>query len=787
VFRNRFNFKQTIAMTTLPAPASIRFSDLLRFRFWVYLTKAIWLFFPAVIFLVAVYASFWKLTQGKDLMVITLENRDVFLYFLLAQIFWSYVTWYSSRLVAKAKEFEQPCDDDIWTTLRVQGPRLLAFTSFTIIILAFLQLSSLNKLPHFPGWLCSWLLVLSLPFYFFVYNRWDRFTNKIITQPEKRKFLKKWQLIAWMIIAAGMAGVIIFKSFAGLIVLLLVFQQVLVLLLVIRRKLIDSKGESFYQQKDESRGFDKDSNIRKKSSGILLDKEDRGYFKFFIVIGLLVGTVYAFTVFCVRFSVMIGSFPFVFIAFGFLLLLGNTVAFFSVLKHFNFHIILVGVAFIIGHFLEPHYVQLTDKKDKSISFHQRQNLKEYFIHWINDPERKKQLEDSSIQSYPVFLALADGGASRSGYWVASVLSKLEDSSRGNFSQHLFCLSGASGGSAGNAAFFSLLRSKDQLLNKDTTGQPYYHAATEYLQADFLTFTLARMLGPDVMRHILPLRRIDDRAAALAHALETASGKRSFLYDSLAVPFSQIITQKNQAGYHLPVLCINTTRMQDASPAVISNIDLSDNAFNKRVDVLNLLNEEKDMKLSSAVVLGASFPYVSPAGRIDTKVVLVDSAGKERTVTEPQYFVDGGYFDNSGAGVVNEMLIVLRRLLSNDPLLNKYAAKLHFFILHISNDPVGNHLLPKVNPFINDLATPLKTLVGSFGSQTALNDHRLENYMKDWYGNDSHYININLYRPHETIDYSMNWVISGYLLNAMQQRLQNHEKISTVLRLVGNSQ
>ena len=336
---------------------------------------------------------------------------------------------------------------------------------------------------------------------------------------------------------------------------------------------------------------------------------------------------------------------------------------------------------------------------------------------------------------------------------------------------------------GNAAFFSLLRSKEALLKKDTGDAPFYNAATSYLKSDFLTFTLARMLGPDVFRHIVPLRNTDDRAAALAHALETASGSNSFLYDSLGIGFSQIITQKNKPDYNLPILCINATRMQDGSPSVITTIDIGDSAFNKRVDVLTLLNEEQDLKLSSAVVLGASFPYISPAGRFNTKVTMRKKEGGERVVTEPHYFVDGGYFDNSGAGVVNEMIIQLQALLKKDTLLNKKAAKLKFYVLHVSNGGIGDPLLKKVNPLINDLAAPLKTLIGGFSSQTSVNDRRLYNYMKSQYGNTGHYIGINLYRRYEPVDYSMNWVISDYLLKAMDDRLRQHETISTVMQLL----
>ena len=57
-------------------------------------------------------------------------------------------------------------------------------------------------------------------------------------------------------------------------------------------------------------------------------------------------------------------------------------------------------------------------------------------------------------------------------------------------------------------------------------------------------------------------------------------------------------------------------MQDGRPGVISNIKIESSAFGKRIDVLGLLKKDTDMRLSTAVIMGARFPYLSPAGRID---------------------------------------------------------------------------------------------------------------------------------------------------------------------------
>ena len=287
---------------------------------------------------------------------------------------------------------------------------------------------------------------------------------------------------------------------------------------------------------------------------------------------------------------------------------------------------------------------------------------------------------------------------------------------------------------------------------------------DYLETDFLTFTIARMLGPDVFRYVLPLWFIDDRAAALAAVMETGSGPDSKLYNTMSTAFSEIITQKN-IPYNLPVICINTTRMQDGIPAVISNISINDSRFNKRVDLLSLLGEKRDIKMSQSVVLGASFPYLSPAGRIN------DTTENK----ESNYFVDGGYFDNSGSGVVSEMI----NILVQDSLYKKYAGKLKFYVLHATNSPQGDAFLNTVNPLVNDLAAPVKTLVGAYGTQTIVNDRRLWNQLRVMYADRDHYIKLNLYDPKIKISYPMDWVISDTALITIRQRLYTNTEIQTL--------
>jgi predicted acylesterase/phospholipase RssA len=751
---------------------SISYKDLFVGDFWRYFVRAAWLFFPAILFLIFAYLCFWQLSQGKDVMIITLENRKVFGLFLLALIFWVVTTWYTTRMVAKAKELQDSDKHPMWQTLRVQGPRILAFTCITIVILAFFQLPYPDT-PKLSAKVCYLLFFLSFSWYFIVYQICNKVLDKQDTQKNQLSYWHKIRFINYAVLVAFTLVIIFTQWIWGLIILLLFYQIGFVIFVLTRRNIIDAKGHYSSLQIGNYEFSNKKIPILKKLISLVNDNEDKRYFQAFTCIGIVATAVYSAAVASVQFSTWMGTFPFVFLAFGVLLAIGNIITIISIVVRFNFHLLFLTLSFIVGYFVEPHYTRLV-KNETNNSFNDRQTLKEYFYQWVNDPARQKLLLDSTVKKVPLFFVLANGGASRSGYWTASVLSKLQDETNGAFSNHLFCLSGASGGSVGNATFFSALRSNQSLLKTIPDANRYWQASSKYLKSDFLTYTLARTLGPDVFRNLITLYNVNDRASALSLSIEKAAGKNNFLYDSLGVTFATIMAKKNTA-YNLPVLCINTTRMQDGSPGVISNIKISDSVFNGRVDVLSLLNKNEDMKLSTGVVLGASFPYLSPAGRIDYKKC-------DTCATEPSYFVDGGYFDNSGAGVVFEMIINLQKIIAADTTI-KNKSKLEFNVIHITNDALDDIPLKAVNPLMNDLAAPFKTLLGAYDRQTSVNDLRLKNHINTFYRDNLHYTKLSLYKKNDSMSYTMNWVISKYVLDAIDQRLQTDEELATLIKVV----
>ena len=736
------------------------FSNLL--TYFRVLLKAIWLFFPSILFLLLALFAFWMLTQGKDLMQLTLEQSEVFYTFIIGTVFWVYITWFTSRIIGKivysSLSRKPRLEERFWGRFLIQMPRFLSFSCLTVIILGFIKL---RYDPENDYDLYFLGVMLLSPFYYFgIYNFWvnrAQPVDKITMIGKKKRYLNTYCIIISALLLIALIIIVFYQSYWFLVGLLMAFQIGLVMLLVFRRKYIYVK----FPDKDPEQY--EDDNLVDTVRKFAFDKEDKIYTWAFLIVLSIGLYFYLNTILSVRFSDYIGSLSFVLFAFGILLILGNGVAFLSVFFRINLHIFVFALAFIMGLIFEPHGTRL-EKKENSNEFSDRQSLHEYFENWVS--ERKPELDNQNIKEYPVYFVLSDGGASRAGYWVASVLAKLNEETSGKFNKHLFCLSGASGGSVGNAAYFNLLRAKQT----DTTINNDVNAVQDYLGNDFLTFTLARMLGPDVFRHLFPLKSVDNRAAALARVLEEGPDPNSLLYDSMATQFSAIITQKGKP-YSLPILCINTTRMQDGFPTVISNIDISDYRFNHRLDFLDLLPADKDIKLSTAVVLGASFPYVSPAGR-------VDSAG-----IKPNYFVDGAYFDNSGSGVVSEMV----NMILHDSIYLRYKQKLKINILHIINSPDEGIELKKVNPLTNDLAAPVTTLLGAYGTQTMVNDNRLLNTMKYEFPNDKLYTKINLYDEGPKLNYSMNWVISKKLLHGMNECLKINIELKKLIIKINSTE
>ena len=705
------------------------------------------IFMPGIIVIVGMGVLMSGFIQGRDVIMITLESKWRGFFFMTGLIFWSTVTWYSSRLIAYNQE-------DLFKEFPeglYQAPRILGYACFTVVLLALLSLPPLQ-------WERSGLM-LGIIWQVLTYIVASRLFENIRDQYSERVLINLRNgimlTIGFLFIIASIRNELISYLFT------LPFVQIgLLFLVMVRRKIRNAELDKREKTALAPEMIGRSARWLRYILSNLPDNRTVAYndrilqgeiaiFKVFNVVAIISLSIWILAIFNLSVARLISTLPIVLLALGVLLGIGNLISLISLKTGTNLHIVFIAATIAIGSMFEPHNVRRTWPADASIgnNYINRPDLKTWFRSWT--AERMAEIKGKSIDEYPVFLLLADGGASRSAYWAAGVWSSLEEKTQGKFSKHLICLSGTSGGSLGNVTFYT------SLTNTLKKGQQKHirEACRNYLSQDFLSHTMARLMGPDLLKPLFPLDIIYDRAAALENSLEEVPGHAA-IAGKMSEPFSRFFPAGSGSK---PILFINTTRMQDGRPAVVSNIRINDSVFGKRIDVLAKIPSYDDIRLSTAVVLGARFPYISPAGRL-----------------EENYFVDGGYFDNSGAGVVHETLIELKGIIDDslrkDP--KHWLGKLRFHVLHATNAPQEEPQVTKVHPIVNDLFAPVKTLLGAYSSQTDVNNLRLSKFLNSMHNGETRYIRFNLYRNGEADNFPMNWVISRENLRRIDDRIDH---------------
>ena len=237
--------------------------------------------------------------------------------------------------------------------------------------------------------------------------------------------------------------------------------------------------------------------------------------------------------------------------------------------------------------------------------------------------------------YPVFFVTSDGGGVRAAVWTTEVLGALADDEP-RFSRQVYLLSGVSGGSVGVATYAAQVADTVDVLRRGG----FRATARTMLAQDFVAAPTAMMLTHDpyesVFCHRLKLRfacsqPANDRVIALESLLEGAwvlgVGSHRFEQDLQAL-------WRGTGSVQVPALILNATHAGNGQARIVSS--LRDAAFGPDQDVLAALPKGQTLRLSTAVMLSARFPVISPTAELQ----LADNRA--------EFLVDGGYFDNSGS-------------------------------------------------------------------------------------------------------------------------------------------
>lgn len=352
---------------------------------------------------------------------------------------------------------------------------------------------------------------------------------------------------------------------------------------------------------------------------------------------------------------------------------------------------LVGAA-VFSRWNDNHFVRLlADAPGQRIA--QRPPLAQAFRDWFAGA----QARCAGCPRVPVYLVAAEGGGIRAAYWTSGVLSRLEDA-RPGFSRRVFAISGVSGGSVGAAVYASLVRDAGRNALPAQTGRPLLEPLSRrILSGAFLAPALAKLVSGDFAQWFWPLPVHGfDRGTALENAWSGAY-REATGQDSLDQPYLDAWPGP-AAG--VPALVLNGTHVQTGRRIIASPFSWTPDEVPDAYDLLGVLGS--DVRLSTAAHNSARFSYVSPAGRLRA------ASGEDRG-----HIVDGGYFENSGAATLRDLLRELRGM-------QVTGAQPRFVVLYVCNSPERCHQSAVPQPAdawlrpanLAEWFSPLRALLGA---------------------------------------------------------------------------
>ena len=383
-------------------------------------------------------------------------------------------------------------------------------------------------------------------------------------------------------------------------------------------------------------------------------------------------------------------------------------------------------------------------------------------------------ESDKRRVVPIFIVANQGGGLRAAYWSGVALSKLEQRFPG-FHRHVFAMSGASGGTMGNATYIAAVSANpgNTLSEVMAKANNVKNCGTEqekstlscrvkfFLSRDFLSPTVASLLHNDALYRFLPFSFADgDRAFQLemqfVDAYDDAFAIRDGHGSMLNSGYLNFYINNKEHKVWRPIL-IGTSYIQELGAMSLTvpfeftsefglMYDLQglqrDQQSESKAKLLQSNNKYLDIPFITVAVNSARFPYVTPTG----------SLSADKHYDEKLHTADAGYFDNYGAKAAGKIIAAITNIEKNKLNSTKQSEPIYFpVLLVIKNAPSyvllkskihGEHLSqsqetveelfdPTVVPAcstswpLNSITAPIQGFLASRGGHTELNLSELE--------------------------------------------------------------
>lgn len=425
--------------------------------------------------------------------------------------------------------------------------------------------------------------------------------------------------------------------------------------------------------------------------------------------------------------------------------IGTALVFYGDKYRVPIFIMLLLWAFIISAWNDNHVMRSGDKLAQENGG--RIAVQDHFQQWL-DARLPAWQQAHPDKPFPVFLVAAEGGGIRAAYWTATLLGAMQDANP-HFANHVYAMSGVSGGSLGIATFAALVKAGNHNANVDAACKrentfSYQQCAHAFLRNDFLGPVAGRMLYGDLLQRFLPVPfKAFDRATALElgwqHAWQKLTGTDYFDEEFLS------LYQDDKADAAVPALFFNTTWVEKGNRVLSSSV-LQDAHFTSVHDLYAITG--KQIRLSTAVHNSARFSYVSPAGTV------IDKQDKVWG-----HLVDGGYFENSGTTTLLEVYNALKARAST-----KWA-QLRPIVLMITNDPAqDDEGITDPNPYANEVRSPIDGLLNTRSGRGAY----ARGVMRKTVNDSGLFKEFGL--QHVDGPVPLGWMLSDAAMTTMQKRL-----------------
>ena len=397
----------------------------------------------------------------------------------------------------------------------------------------------------------------------------------------------------------------------------------------------------------------------------------------------------------------------------------------------------------------------------------RINIGDYTANWLDKTknlDKSDKNNNSADTRIPMVIVLSEGGGIRASYWSAQLLAQIQKEYP-HFRDYLFGISGVSGGSFGATVFDGVLNyydhypqeASDKNLEEKNVMQS---KITDIIGKDFLSPPIACLFTREMIQLLVPYPiESFDRAKVFEETWEYVWENNLNNDPTFRSSFLSLLDKNT-----VPPLFINTTQVENGYPVVLSNIRLDASQIshgdkNVTNDKLNfprdfyadlLKNPSLDVPLSTASLLSARFPFVSPAG------TLTDKNGGTLSL------VDGGYFDNTGANTAYQVLFNINK----NPV---YSGKIKPIIVYLKNGTNVPNKPYSTRTMVGQLLAPIETSFQIRDSNTKNNLLKLEDYVNSCNGE---FITYSLQKPGDSeTDIPLGWALSRNVQDEIDSRVE----------------